>query len=72
MSREVIVQTDTEQFQDKCDMIDLVRAALKSGFKYERFQYIGTDEYLLRVYSDNGELTTNVSKEELAALGMEV
>lgn len=69
---DVIVQTDTEQFQDKCDMIDLVRAALKSGFKYEYSQYIGTDEYLLRVYSDGGELTTNVSREQLMALGMEV
>lgn len=72
MSREVIVQTDTEQFQDKADMRDLVRAALISGFKYEYAQYANSDSYLLRVYSDQGELTGTFSKEEMLSLGMEV
>lgn len=74
---DVIVQTDTEQFQDKCDMIDLVRAALKSGFKYECLRTLDafskpTDEFLIRVYNDEGDITARITEAQVKELGMEV
>lgn len=68
----VIIQTDQKEFQDKADMKDLIRAALISGFKYEFAQYANSNSYLVRAYSDEGELTGTFSKEEILSLGMEV
>jgi hypothetical protein len=72
MSRHVIVQTDPKEFQDKAEIQDLMRAALKSGFQYEFSQYINSEDYLLRVFNEDGELTATLSKEEMLDLGMEV
>jgi hypothetical protein len=68
----VIIQTNQKEFQDKADIKDLMRAALISGFKYEFAQYANSNSYLVRVYSDEGELTGTFSKEEILSLGMEV
>jgi hypothetical protein len=68
----VIIQTNQKEFQDKADIKDLMRAALISGFKYEFAQYANSNSYLVRVYSDEGELTGTFSKEEMLSLGMEV
>lgn len=53
-------------------MLEIIRLALKKGFKYEYAQYANSENYLLRVYSDQGELTAVFSKEEMLSLGMEV
>lgn len=70
--KEYMMTQPEPTFEDKAEMSDLLRLALKSGFKYEYAQYANSTDYLLRVYSDDGELTAHVSQEQLKALGMEV
>lgn len=74
---DVIVQTDPSQFQDKCDMIHILKAALKSGFKYECLRTLDglsqpTDEFLIRVYNDEGDITARITLRQVRELGMEV
>lgn len=74
---DVIVQTDPKEFQDKCDMIHILKAALKSGFKYECLRTLDafsepTDEFLIRVYNDEGDITARITEAQVKELGMEV
>lgn len=53
-------------------MEEIFKLALSKGFKYEYSKYVGSEDYLLRVYSDEGEITARLTKDQIFDLGMEV